>query len=177
LTADSSAATGLKWAAAPSALTLIGTTTLSSSSSFNITSIFSSTYDNYLVIGSDIIGSTASYFTFGLRAGATNSTASYYSSKFGYSYAGSNLSGGSTTGTSISLVDYTTGAANAAGFECLISNPYTASATFCVTNFAAFNQGETRTTMHQVATSYDSLWFTLNSGTLSGKVSVYGYSK
>ena len=177
LTADSTAATGLAWANASSALNLIGTTTLSSSSSFNITSVFSATYDNYLVIGSNLIGSTASYFTFGLRTGATNSTASYYSSKFGYSYAGSNLSGGSTTGTSISLVDYTTGAANAAGFSCLISNPFTASATTCVTNFAAFNQGETRTTMHQVATSYDSLWFTLNSGTISGKVSVYGFSK
>jgi len=178
LTADSAEATGLKWATPSSgALTLVGTTTLSSSSSFNLSSIFSSTYDNYLIIGSELVGSTASFFTFGLRTGSTNATSTYSGGQVGYAYSGSSVGAGSSGGSSFGAFDYTSGDTNAGGFHLKINNPFVAKATTFHFDAAQYNYTQTRQGIHGVSTSYDSLWFTLNSGTLSGKVSVYGFVK
>ena len=56
LTADSTEALGLKWAAASSGLTFITSTTFSNVTGANIDSIFSSSYENYLVILDDLAG-------------------------------------------------------------------------------------------------------------------------
>jgi hypothetical protein len=179
LTADSTAATGIKWAApaASGALTLIGTTTLSSSGSFNLSNIFSSTYDNYLIIGSEIVGSTASFFNFGLRSGSTNATGNYNGGQVGYTYTNSNIGSGASNTSTFSSFDYTTGDTNAGGFYIKLGNPFAAKATQIYFEAAQFVYQMYRSGFHSVATSYDSMYFTLNSGTISGKVSVYGYSK
>jgi hypothetical protein len=60
LVADSSTATGLKWAAPSGGMTLISRVTLgTTSATWNIDSIFSSTYYNYLVIVEAMSGSSS----------------------------------------------------------------------------------------------------------------------
>ena len=60
LVADSTASTGLKWAAPAGGMTLISRTTLgTTSATWNIDSIFSSTYYNYLVIVEAMSGSSS----------------------------------------------------------------------------------------------------------------------
>jgi hypothetical protein len=178
LTADSAEATGLKWAAPSSgALTLIGTTTLSSSGNFNISSIFSSTYDNYLIIGSELIGSASSYFSFGLRTGGTNATSNYSGGQVGYTYTNSSVAVGGSGGSVFANFDISTGDTNAGGFHLRLNNPFIAKSTTFHFDAAQYNYTQTRQGIHLVATSYDSMFFNINSGTLSGKVSVYGYSK
>jgi hypothetical protein len=80
LTADSTAATGIKWAAvsSSSAMVYVGGTTFSASSAVNVNNVFSTTYANYLVVA-DYVGSAA---TAGMSmrfrvAGADNTTANY----------------------------------------------------------------------------------------------------
>jgi hypothetical protein len=177
LTADSAEATGLKWATASAgALTLIGTTTLSSSGSFNLSSIFSSTYDNYLIIGSEIVGSNLSYMNIGLRTGSTNATSNYSGGQVGYSYVNNSIGSGSSGGSSFGSFDFTNGDANAGGFHLKVNNPFVAKGTTLHLESAQHNYALYRQGIHAVATSYDSLFFTVT-GTVSGKVSVYGYSK
>ena len=59
LTVDSSTSTGLKWAAPAGALTKISSTTFTNVSTQDIDSLFSSTYDTYLVSISQVYAGTA----------------------------------------------------------------------------------------------------------------------
>jgi hypothetical protein len=101
LTADSSTATGLKWAApGAGALTLIKTQTIGSGvTSVAVTSVFSSTYDNYQIMISGGVASASCDLN--LKLGST--TTGYYEAGF-YNYANSgNLVGDSTNNGSIFL--------------------------------------------------------------------------
>jgi hypothetical protein len=131
LTADSAEATGMKWAALPSsgALTLIGTTTLSSSGNFNLSSIFSSTYDNYLIIFSELVGSSATYMSGGLRTGATNATANYNAGQVGTSFTGSNISGGSSGQANIFDMDFGNTSTTQTSFQLFLASPFIAKST------------------------------------------------
>jgi hypothetical protein len=83
LTADSSTATGLKWATPASGMTLISTTSFSGATTANIDNIFSSTYDAYKVIITkwNAGGNT---LVLRLRYGSTTYTnANYYGSSKG----------------------------------------------------------------------------------------------
>lgn len=111
LTADSTAATGIKWAtpaAATSALTLVKTQTIGSAvSSVTVTDAFSSTYDNYLIIVSGGAGSASSGIN--LQFGST--TTGYYSWELYGSYSGNTVNGfGQSNSTSIG--DFATTTAN-----------------------------------------------------------------
>jgi hypothetical protein len=175
LTADSAESTGLKWAAASSgALTLIGTTTLSASGSFNLTSIFSSTYDDYEIHFSNITGSTASYFTCGLRASSTNKTANYNYAYYQISTAGGVAEGGGSGGGDGGSMDYSS---TAGGGIVRVINPYNTAATALLLDYAQHNAGGMRRHLQTEAISFDSFWVNVTSGTISGKVMVYGYSK
>ncbi len=92
LTADSTTATGLKWATpAAGAITLIARTTFSGVTSQAFDSVFSSTYKSYMVIVEEISGVTAGDdLQMQLRHGTTTRTSTYFCSS---------LSSFSTTGT------------------------------------------------------------------------------
>jgi hypothetical protein len=174
LTADSTTATGLKWAAASSgALTLVGTTTLSSSASFNLSNVFSSSYANYEIHITGLTGSTSSFITYGLRTGSTNAASNYDFFYYQISTAGGVANGGGTGSLTGGNIDYDT----SAGHMILkVMNPFVASPTGLIAQYTAHNAQGIRSTRHTNSTSYESMWFTVNSGTVSGKVSVYGYS-
>jgi len=85
LTADSTTATGLKWATpatSSAGLTLITRQTFSAAGTININDVFSSTYDNYRIVVRNSAGTTAG-MSMRLRvSGADNSTSNYYSTVF-----------------------------------------------------------------------------------------------
>jgi len=60
LTADSTTATGLKWASASSGLTFVTSQTFSNVASVTFTSCFSSSYVSYLIVFEDIYAATGS---------------------------------------------------------------------------------------------------------------------
>jgi hypothetical protein len=86
LTADSSTATGLKWAA-PSAgsFTKISTTSISAVASQDIDNVFSSSYNNYLVVVNymhSITASTAEDLYLRFRYSSTTKTSGYFAGGF-----------------------------------------------------------------------------------------------
>jgi hypothetical protein len=92
LTADSTAATGLKWATAggSSGMTLIARTSFSNVASQAFDSVFNTTYSNYLVVIDQIYAATGDDdLHLQMRyAGPTTQTATYYGSAAQWSVAG-----------------------------------------------------------------------------------------
>ena len=83
LTADSTTATGLKWAAPAStgALTLITRSAFSGSTSVTVDSVFNTTYDTYCIIVEDCQAVTgADDLLFQFRFGSTTRNTGYYGS-------------------------------------------------------------------------------------------------
>jgi hypothetical protein len=178
LTADSTTTTGLKWATPPSGMTLISTTTLSASSSFNINGCFSSAYDNYRIIFNSMQGSASSFMAMGLRTGSTNATADYKFGGWVVEYPNNTISPiNSNSNARVTYLDWGSTTATNAAYTFDFFNPFkTTNTTFSITiirDVAISMRGGT----HQVATSYDSLWFTVDSGTVSGSISIFGLAK
>jgi hypothetical protein len=177
LTVASGAPTWATPAATASGLTLISTTTLTASGSFNINGCFSSTYDDYIIQIDNLVGSAASYLTYGLRTGSTNATTLYKRALFSYTYAGTNLSAGQTTNGAVGSMDWTTSNADAAGATVTLNGPFLSKATNIFVSMNSNDYAVVSAGLHASATSYDSLWFTLGSGTVTGSVKIYGMAK
>jgi hypothetical protein len=183
LVADSTAATGLKWATASSgALTLITTNTFSAQSSVSIDNVFSSTYDNYrLLFTFDSASTNATYNSIRLRASGSDTSTNYKTFR-NYGYTGTLASGDldpvgtdewfiSDNGTSFNgagVVDMTMYSPNRAKYS-------------VATVHSAYNWGSyTNATVSEWqtdSTQFDGFTLLVNSGTITGNVSIYGYGK
>ena len=174
LTADSTAATGLAWAApGASALTLIKTQTIGSAvSSVEVTSAFSSTYNNYRIVITGGVASTSSILL--CQLGSTTT---------GYYYATNE-----TTWAGAAVIN---NGANSSNFRCGagetttlngvfdLFNPFATDETVAVGQYVA-----ARTNGNQVnhgaylnnTTSYTAFTISPTAGTLTGgTIRVYGY--
>ena len=181
LTADSAEATGLKWAAASAgALTLISSTTFSGSSAHNVNDVFSTTYQNYLVQLNMDSPSATGYQQLRLRvSGADNTTSNYFWSGI---YNVSNATTPAGEGAS-SQTSFTYGYIESAGTALCtfnIANPFETKAT-TYSNLMARTTGS-QSLIYSNAGAFNSTTsftgFTLYpaSGTITGKVRVYGYN-
>ena len=156
-----------------SGLALVSTTTIGTAvSSVTISSAFSATYDNYIVI---LSGGTCSVTNsiFTLQLGASTTTYSW--AQVGLLYSGattSNTSGNSTSSFGRIGSHHTNGLQMA----CTLVSPFLSKYTFITsdvicTDFAGHTMG-----VHATAASYTSFILTPASGTLTGgTIKVYGY--
>ena len=178
LTADSTAATGMKWAtpaAATSGLTLVTAQTIGSAvSSVTVSSVFSSTYDNYLVT---ISGGTASA-SGGLKLQLGSTTSGYYTWLLYGSYSGATVNGFNQSNTAFAG-DFGYASANGLTGVGTILAPNLAARTSWnmayasqdTTYYAGWQNGFVNNT-----TQYTAFTLTTGSGTLTGgTIRVYGY--
>jgi hypothetical protein len=162
-------------AASATGLTLISTTTIGTTvSSVNVTGAFSATYDNYKIIISGGLGSTATWIA--LKLGAT--TTGYYWAQSAYTYTNSAGSTGAGNQASFSRFGYfTTSTINA---NCDLVNPFNSKNTVLSYFFNIMaTDGEAGSGGGYLAntTSYTDFTVTPQSGTLTGgTIRVYGYN-
>ena len=157
-----------------SALTLVGSATLSSTST-NVTSCFSATYDNYFIFMSDVkLSASAGYITVELLTGTTPATTNY-------GYEGIYYKSGVNTGENASgeaawtETIYQNSASTSMGFTYTIMQPFLAVGTnMNSSNYIQGNFGRTRNLWNTNETSYDGIKFSQANGFASGKVRVYG---
>jgi hypothetical protein len=174
LTADSTAATGLKWAAPSSGdFKLISTTSFTSVSSIAI-SPFSSTYRSYRII----IEGTGNYdlLYFRLRDGATDSTTNYASYLNRYFSSNATQSSANSSGSGFEAC----AAGNQFGSIIDLINPGLAKRTDVVVTGNTWDTGASRSIttivggVHTIETAYSGINFIQQTGTMTGVVSVWG---
>jgi hypothetical protein len=180
LTADSTAATGLKWATASSgALTLVSATTFSAVASHAVDGVFTSTYKYYRAL-LVFTASGINKMTLGFRASGTrNTSANYYSVTRSTDSAGTNEYVGDIAGTTITLLGKYNSDFNGVSFD--IFDPQAASDK--IINGVAFSRGSTSGGLAAVnfggsfnsVSAMDGLQLIASSGTISGTLKIYGY--
>lgn len=181
LTADSTAATGLKWtspAAATSGLTLISATACSAVSSQAVTG-FSSTYTNYRIIYSGE-GTADQSLHMRLRSGSTDSSADYYY------YANRYFSSNATNSAAVAggVEGFEVGQTFAASTGVIeVYQPFVAARTAVHAIGQNFNTSSVRSIsvwssgVHNVSTSYDGFNLRFLAGAFTGTIFLYGYQK
>jgi hypothetical protein len=182
LTADSTAATGLKWAA-PSggALILTGSADFTTSSAVNINNCFSATYLNYLVlINLTAVSATDSDLSVRLRVGgADNSAASYFDNT--YQNNGSSAGGNRVnSATSWAFGNMASSKATQLATQATFYDPFSSITTKVLSQSNRWNSSDNNQFImvneHRVASSFDGVSFIPTSGTISGKIRIYGYT-
>jgi len=177
LTADSAQATGLKWAAASAgALVYVGGASFSASSSQSLNSVFTSTYQNYMVVlNITLSGATNVYFRF--RASGTDNSSSTYQSFASFDDINSSSSGTTKlfNGTALLGPDMVETA-----LTMTFANPQAALDTYVSSQDFIFGYTSTGAYKSQFAgkfdntTSFDGFTFYPGAGTMTGNVRVYG---
>lgn len=173
LTADSSTATGLKWASP--ALTLVKSQTIGTTvSSVTVTDAFSSTYDNYAIwINLDTASAGSEIY---LTLGATTSG---YVGSFIYMAPNSNtVNGSSNSNNSSVLCNYYS--TDGGSSQIFIGNPNKAKKTTIFSNGSGFATAANTVTWVNYyvnnTTQYTAFTLTPSTGTLTGgTIRVYGY--
>jgi len=183
LTVDSSTATGLKWATpatAASGMTFISRTSFSAVASQTFDSVFSSTYDTYLVVIERILGTTGSDdLQLQLRYGSTTQAAAYY--------------GSTTTFTSSTVYQQSSNAAQFTMASLISKAGQTGSAAFYVNGVgntseqaSIYGNGTEAETpggayifgcWAGTAQTYTGFLLKPSAGTMTGEVSIYGLAK
>jgi hypothetical protein len=160
-------------------LVLINTTNFSAASSVSLNDVFSATYDNY-VIKYSYTGSALSTSDIRLRvSGADNSAANYERQIMTVNDAATsfvrltgqttwiNVMGHDTTGSFLALIE--------------MHRPFQAAPTSAITlgvsDGATTIRASNQYYRHTTSTSFTGFSVLVNSGTITGSISVYGYNK
>jgi len=184
LVADSSTATGLKWAAPSSgALVKINTYTFSGSSGQSMNDIFSATYRNYLILATFDSTSAQTAIRARLRvSGSDNTSNNYRSMGLGMN---SNMSTTTITGDGSGTVsswefNYLENTSFDATQHFQLFNPYATAYTTYTNGLVRYRGSDTASAFQggssTVTTSYTGLTIYPSTGTMTGKIEVYGYA-
>ena len=185
LTADSTEATGLKWitqATSSSGLTLISRTTWSAAASHTVDSVFTSTYENYLIVIDSWVGNSYNIVPqLQLRYGASTSGSVIYGSSFGCPYTGSPMLFQTTTAAAAFDFWRYIGDGTGSFIHANIERVGSGSAQKAhVTGIGMSDAGSEQYKFGAVWTdsqAYTGFVLKTSSGTSTGTVSVYGYAK
>jgi len=176
-----SGATAPEWAtSAAGGLSLINTTSFSAVASQSINDVFSATYDHYM-IKLENLGSTNIAVLFRLRVSATDETTNYLANNVLITAGGNTISSatGNGTGQTAFYPMFMSSTKNLSTIQ--ISNPFDATPTQSTWHslsgdgggkFNLWGAGQNTN-----STSYTGFSLITNTGTMTGSVSIYGYSK
>ena len=182
LVADSSTATGLKWAAASTgAMTLISRQSFSNVASTTTTfdGVFSSTYKSYQIVIETLYAGTGSDdLHLQLRyAGPTTQTTGYYGNNVGYIYSSATITNTTINNAAQILVNSRVGASTESGSGTIFA--YQVSGTSARPNIVSFyeegsNFESSQTFAGVLAQTYTGFLLKSSSSNITGTVAVYG---
>ena len=180
LTADSSTATGLKWATPSSGLTLLTNASFSAVSSYSLpANTFSATYTNYKIILDITAFSASNTFIARMRASGTDYSGNQYLNQYVDGSAATAFASDTATNTSISLGDPNTNVNYQLEME--LFKPNVASRTWAISKqyfYDSTGYWHIRMQGNRVdtTTQYDSMSIIPSTGTMTGRIFVYGYA-
>ena len=152
-----------------------GAVTFSAASTVSINGCFSSTYDNYQIIVTNLTNSTNSNIQFRMRVAGVDASGAAT-----YKYQGFYSDGGTLGNESYSTTQWGLGIANTTPtgmIDFSLYEPFLARATKMKSMAwdAPAEQTLVYTGTHTPATSYDGFTTLNNSGTITGTIRIYGY--
>ena len=178
LTADSSAATGLAWATAGSGLTKILATTFSGVSSYSApASTFSATYNQYLIMVEITAQSASANIQMRLRAAGTDATTDYQNQEV----TGSSTTAAATGGAA-GLWDFGSSSTNTRfALKTDLYNPFGTGQHLQISEVFSLNSSSAwvRRALGgrlDIGSSYDAFTLFPASGTITGRIAVYGFA-
>jgi len=179
LTADSAETLGIKWApvAAPAAgLTFLSSSSPSAAATLTMDSVFSTTYQNYLLVGT-FTGSADADVTIKFRTGGVDNVNSSYSYVSLFNNTTTVSPGGLTTGDTKGKFT-NSGSSGTSVFSSTIFNPFASLHTGYITQQTRFIGGSLGQCSFfggfNVGTSFDGFKLSTNTGTFTGTVRLYG---
>lgn len=186
LTADSTAATGIKWAtptAAASGLTFISRQTFSNTAAINFENVFTSTYESYLIVIERIYGATSSNDAILQMLYNTNTvqSTSYYGGTLSNLYNSSTAIGAGMNNTSgIILDDFVGGSVDPSAYSIYVTQVGNGSRQPSIWgNGVSSGNGSTTTFGGYPAVSriYTGFRLISSSSNITGEAAIYGMAK
>jgi hypothetical protein len=162
-------------------LTLINTTSFSGVTSVSLpANTFTATYDNYLIKFNQLLGSTDTYAGIRMRASGVDDSGANYRRQTLNAY-GTVVDGARTTGSTSFLESVRVGSTFSNDADMTLCNPFVSGVTSAISRTLIGSNGDIEFYQRgfglNTATSYDSLTLIKVSGTFTGSISVYGFSK
>ena len=180
LTADSSTATGLKWAAAggSGAMTKISASTFTSQSAVTFDNVFTSTYRNYMIVG-NATAASAGQMRYRWRASGSDITATNYGNQ---RYDVSNTSFTGLRQSNLGFAEFAVARSSSfeTGFEMMTYLPQLALPSLTFSNSLEAESSttlitRTYTTYYNATTQMDGIKFYLDANqNFSGTIIIYG---
>ena len=168
-------------AAAAGALILTGSADFTTSSAVNINSCFSATYLNYLcLINITAVSATDADLNVRMRVGGVDSSAASYVSNT-YQNNGATAGGNRASAqTSFAFGNMASSKQTQLATQATFYDPFQTITTKVLSQSNRWNSSDNNQFIlageHQVSTSYDGVSFIPSTGTISGKIRIYGYT-
>jgi hypothetical protein len=153
-------------------------TTTTAVATIDVTSCFSSTYDNYFVSFNNYTATTAMSLNCYLLSGSTPTSTGWYATEY-YTGVGTTTLTGQITATNAGMAFCSAGTSTSGLASVIeIQSPFLSQQTRMEYRVVASDYYRFGSGIHTATTSYDGIRFTTTSGTLAnGSVTVYGYRK
>lgn len=171
---------GAAWAtvgpASAGGLTLIATSSPSAQGSVSFNSVFSATYDNYLIV-MRLARSGAASINARYRLSGTDASGANYNAQWAFGSTTTAGADSNTAQTSANIVGSAGGADNSTT-TLTISSPAIAAPTNS-TNLSSYLNGQviySNSAYHSLSTAYDGITIFPSAGTITGTIRIYGYA-
>jgi len=168
-------------ARAASGLVLLNTTSFSAQSTVSLpANTFSATYQNYMIVFNNVTMSTSDWVSIRLRAAGTDYSGSGYVRQF-LTANSTSITGSRSAATTSWVNSYYPETSVSGYFSMILQDPFATQ--YTKAKFSNSQGLHTNLIINEVlgsvntTTSYDSMSFIADSGTITGSISCYGFNK